>query len=558
MFQAVQAPGQAAGGAAAAGLQVGYPTAYVRGGSGSGTTSRQRHYRLRPGPAPGPGPACNNPAVLRAAQVGCRLRNVGLLWVLLLTCSNILLTVRLLSSTTDCGPPGQGQGQAHPGGAGHGRAAPARASPQHLQARLQDADRAEPLAEQQDPLEQLPPEDDPDQQANVEEDADTISVELALGRWDSRRVVKMFDHALVGGRFAELSAEYKVTLATQTSLERLHSLVQVVHHWTGPVSVALYAAGDEWPLVQAYVRFLRRCYVPVRDRVTFHAAFPADRMPEPAAAPEQMTEILSLEAHLDCFRPEPSLKELIRQRRPETMRWRTRHGYPQNHLRNLARRACQVRDSASPPPARRRGRLRREELIGTLCRQTEFVFLVDVDVVPSLGLAQGLNEFLKKAPCGAGAAPAAPAVLPRPPRTGAGTGPRAAPRPGPPQCAYVIPTYELDERVRFPRNKSDLVRLAGKGLARPFHHKVFIYNQFATNFSRWQSEGDADGAPVHVAYNVTNFEFLYEPFYVARDTIPAHDERFMGYGYTRNTQARPRSTVPDSRPTRQGLPLASG
>jgi N-acetyllactosaminide beta-1,3-N-acetylglucosaminyltransferase len=50
-------------------------------------------------------------------------------------------------------------------------------------------------------------------------------------------------------------------------------------------------------------------------------------------------------------------------------------------------------------------------------------------------------------------------------------------------CAYVIPTYELDERVNFPRNKTDLIRLAKKGLARPFHHRVFIYNQYATNFS---------------------------------------------------------------------------
>jgi len=35
---------------------------------------------------------------------------------------------------------------------------------------------------------------------------------------------------------------------------------------------------------------------------------------------------------------------------------------------------------------------------------------------------------------------------------------------------------------------------------------------------------------------VTNFEFLYEPFYVAPDTVPGHDERFVGYGFTRNTQ----------------------
>lgn len=39
-----------------------------------------------------------------------------------------------------------------------------------------------------------------------------------------------------------------------------------------------------------------------------------------------------------------------------------------------------------------------------------------------------------------------------------------------------------------------------------------------------------------MSHNVTNFEFLYEPFYVAADTVPEHDERFIGYGYTRNTQ----------------------
>lgn len=41
---------------------------------------------------------------------------------------------------------------------------------------------------------------------------------------------------------------------------------------------------------------------------------------------------------------------------------------------------------------------------------------------------------------------------------------------------------------------------------------------------------------VYISHNVTNFEFLYEPFYVAKDIVPPHDERFMGYGYTRNTQ----------------------
>lgn len=57
---------------------------------------------------------------------------------------------------------------------------------------------------------------------------------------------------------------------------------------------------------------------------------------------------------------------------------------------------------------------------------------------------------------------------------------------------------------------------------------------------RWQQTGGpggtAESAETHISHNVTNFEFLYEPFYVAPDTVPQHDERFLGYGYTRNTQ----------------------
>lgn len=54
-------------------------------------------------------------------------------------------------------------------------------------------------------------------------------------------------------------------------------------------------------------------------------------------------------------------------------------------------------------------------------------------------------------------------------------------------------------------------------------------------FCRWQADLD-NLEETHVSYNVTNFEFLYEPFYVASDQVPQHDERFLGYGFTRNTQ----------------------
>ena len=48
--------------------------------------------------------------------------------------------------------------------------------------------------------------------------------------------------------------------------------------------------------------------------------------------------------------------------------------------------------------------------------------------------------------------------------------------------------------------------------------------------------GDPTVQVVHVSHNVTAFEFFYEPFYVSLDSAPLYDERFEGYGFTRNTQ----------------------
>ena len=37
---------------------------------------------------------------------------------------------------------------------------------------------------------------------------------------------------------------------------------------------------------------------------------------------------------------------------------------------------------------------------------------------------------------------------------------------------------------------------------------------------------------------MTNYEFFYEPFYISLDNVPPYDERFVGYGFTRNTQVQ--------------------
>lgn len=244
---------------------------------------------------------------------------------------------------------------------------------------------------------------------------------LNHGRWDASRQYKYFDFASIGNRFDELSTEYNVCLATQSSLERLYSLVSVAHHWNGPISLAVFVAGnDELYLLQLYLSYLQNCFAPIRDAVTIHLAYPKNR--PPTIIRKYMKSDYT---NFICDQPELTLKKLMKFRTPETTKWRIKNAYPQNHLRNLARKGC----------------------------QNDHVFLTDIDIIPSINFTQNLDKFLKKTKCTK-------------------------------MCAYVVPTYEIDGRAKFPKNKIDLIRLSKKGLARPFHHKVFIYNQFATNFTR--------------------------------------------------------------------------
>ncbi|PSN56389.1 hypothetical protein C0J52_13989 [Blattella germanica] len=303
-------------------------------------------------------------------MIGCRLWNLSIVSVLILTFSNILLTVRLLHST-DCS-----------------RQASSPSQPVRIQQQQQQYQEVRSQETSHSPVASPPPCRPPNTTTRslitgpATTNTSIFRIDLRLGRWDSRHLYKLFDFALPGERYAELSDKYSVCLATQSSLEKLQSLVQVAHHWTGPISAAVFAAGDEYPLLQLYIAFLRRCFPVVRDRVSFHLAYPKDR------PPTHLRPDFPTKPKLDCRRPEAALSALMRLRKPETAKWRVKAAYPQNHLRNLARRNC----------------------------QTPYVFLTDVDIIPSARLAEGLDVFLKNAKCKN-------------------------------LCAYVIPTYELDERV---------------------------------------------------------------------------------------------------------------
>lgn len=254
--------------------------------------------------------------------------------------------------------------------------------------------------------------------ARLVENLEVFNINWSLSRSDSKHRYRFLDFILPGNKFVELSKKYKVSIATQTSLEWLHFIVNLSQHWTGPVSLAVFVGGEEFLLAKLYITYLRECFPHVKDQISFHLAYSMDYPPSDDPKPE-------FKYKQNCTNPEAVLSDLLKYQSPRTINWKNNTLYPQNHLRNQARRNC----------------------------QTEYVYVTDVDIVPCIGMADSLDAFLRKSQCER-------------------------------LCAYVIPVYELDEKVSFPRNKAEMLKMAKKRLARPYHQMVYSPAQSSTDYKR--------------------------------------------------------------------------
>ncbi|OQR67207.1 N-acetyllactosaminide beta-1 [Tropilaelaps mercedesae] len=295
---------------------------------------------------------------------------------------------------------------------------------------------------------------------------------------DRSRRYRIFED-VVTAEDQESTAKSLVCLATLSSLDRLIGLLDIAHNWDGPVSVAVSIRSTaELQALRQFIRVLGICSDAVRLNFAFHFLLPVngsriDLHAKDIAA--RSSETSSCVDQLKALLPSPPPPPLKTTRAFDLIKLL----FPQNHLRNIARDGC--------------------ERMGA-----KYFFLTDIDIVPKPALASQLNEFLHE----------------RKPR----------------REVFVVPTYEMPEHADMPQSKADLLKMVRAGFARPFHKVVFIHNQYATNHDLWERLAKKTPDQLKIAYKVTNYEFFYEPFYVAPFSVPRHDERFIGYGFTRNTQ----------------------
>ena len=240
---------------------------------------------------------------------------------------------------------------------------------------------------------------------------------------------------VVGRKYHQLSQLTGVTVATQSSVERLHWLVESSTTWQGPVSVVVFVPDKEFDVAQLYISYLRSCFTQIRDNVAWSLVHPVTRPPRAA---NMKTGRLSCSQHRNIL---DSLVGAVYSK--EYAQWRTGYDYPQNHLRNIARDNSLTHYTLSLDvdvilaPGRNSG-------VSQLGSSN--------DVSPTTDMTRGLAKFLNGNTCV--------------------------------KCAFVIPTYEIHQAAARPADKRELAELLSRKKAQPFHSKIFVHNQFATNFSR--------------------------------------------------------------------------
>ena len=285
---------------------------------------------------------------------------------------------------------------------------------------------------------------------------------------------KIKSFIVTGDDWNALSKERRLCLGAQTSIDKSFWVLDTLENWSGPFSIAIFTPDYEYHVSMKYIEYLRHCFPKVRKQFSFHICYPHDHI---IKENEHLNRIAIED--FSCNHPKDVLLNFLEQGKKDVGPIE-RAKYPQNLMRNLAKNGC----------------------------QTEYTFVPDIDMIPTPGMDLELEKFLSSAKVE-----------------------RCT------KCVFIVPNYEIHSNVtEMPKTKDELVKLNRTGLARPFHEKVYNNNQLASNLSRWIAIPTAE--KMGVAYNVTKYVFLYEPIYVARATTPQFDERFIGFGMTRNTQAR--------------------
>lgn len=286
----------------------------------------------------------------------------------------------------------------------------------------------------------------------------------------------------------ELIDEDHITYVTHATPEFLTSnLIQLLDHWpSAPLSVSVFAPGEDFCSATALISWLWTCEPRVRKQVSFHIIFPSD-LANDIAVKTATEGIRILDANCD---QEPVLTG-------ETFRSREFLPYPVNTARNVARSVV----------------------------RTKYFVTSDIELFPSPNLSENFVKFLSTSP-------QAHKLLENPEKS---------------PVAFVLPIFEIAKNVTFPKNKAELVKLYHRNESVYFHANFCRHCQRFPGLEKWiqplnirkdkknkpKKSKAGESLTISIA-NISKREPPYdrwEPIYIGTQDDPLYDERLSWEGF---------------------------
>ena len=155
-----------------------------------------------------------------------------------------------------------------------------------------------------------------------------------------------------------------ITYTTHCDFTFLSNVAPLLERWNSPLSVAVWAPGDDFDMTLASILFLRNCHVKsflIQQFVTFHIFFEAQFLPK--NIPHAFSAV---ERDYKCPVSEP----FVNFPHEKTFKAMNNLSYPVNVGRNLARDAA----------------------------LTNFLLASDIELIPSIGLVDNFLDMIQRDP----------------------------------------------------------------------------------------------------------------------------------------------------------------
>ncbi|XP_035909001.1 beta-1,4-glucuronyltransferase 1-like [Anopheles stephensi] len=268
-----------------------------------------------------------------------------------------------------------------------------------------------------------------------------------------------------------------ITYTTHADYTFLDNVVPLLERWLAPISIALYAPGDDFGRSVALIQYLLDCHQKralVREYVSFHLYFEFEHLPQhPLAYYREKITVPQ-----DCSNATIAWNTLLSQDDDLTPTFRALNNltYPVNVGRNVARSSA----------------------------VTHFVLASDIELYPSPNF---IPMFLRMI-----AHPFYQYTLHSP-------------------SVYVLPVFEVAEDVPVPGDKSQLLELLERGDAIKFHLNICSNCHTVPGYAEWLTAIKYDlTMDIHVTSKREGAYASWEPIYVGTKHEPEYDERLSWEG----------------------------